>query len=281
MRIIVGHWTAGTYRVSAVDRKHYHRITDGDGKTHSGKYKPEDNRNTGDGKYAAHTRNANTDAIGCAMACMKGAQERPLSYGKYPMREAQFDAFCRDIAVHCKRYDIVVSAATVLSHAEVEGTLGIKQRGKWDFTVLPFMPHLKGARACGDEMRRRVKAFLQNLGGVEVEVEADPDVKRTRWLQRLLINAGYPLGEADGIAGRLTQSAIELFQRDNGLPVTGEFDRRTIDALKAAKPKEPTVVEKPVTSGKSIVSLVLLLIAAVAGWAGMDVSDLMEMLNNQ
>src|SRR5690606_37547642 len=34
------------------------------------------------------------------------------------------------------------------------------QRGKWDFTVLPFKPQLKGAPACGDYARARVRFYM-------------------------------------------------------------------------------------------------------------------------
>jgi hypothetical protein len=44
----------------------------------------------------------------------------------------------------------------------VETVLGIKQRGKWDIAVLPFLG-LRTAKACGDEMRKRVAAHLAQL----------------------------------------------------------------------------------------------------------------------
>jgi hypothetical protein len=58
------------------------------------------------------------------------------------------------------RYKIPVTPRTVLSHAEVQPTLGIKQNGKWDFTELSFRPSLKGHKACGDYMRSRVSAYM-------------------------------------------------------------------------------------------------------------------------
>src|SRR5690606_24142627 len=49
-----------------------------------------------------------------------------------------------------------VTRKTMLSHAEVQGTLGIAQRQKWDFTRLPFNDSLRGAHAIGDWMRSRI-----------------------------------------------------------------------------------------------------------------------------
>jgi S1-C subfamily serine protease len=49
--------------------------------------------------------------------------------------------------------------------------------------------------------------------------------------QRALAALGYSPGAADGVIGPRTRQAIAAFQRDNGLPVTGEPDRPTMAAL--------------------------------------------------
>ncbi|MEZ2409060.1 hypothetical protein AB6806_19835 [Bosea sp. RCC_152_1] len=41
----------------------------------------------------------------------------------------------------------------MLSRAEVQGTLKIVQRGKWDIARLAFDPFVGGAKACGDMFR--------------------------------------------------------------------------------------------------------------------------------
>jgi putative peptidoglycan binding protein len=46
-------------------------------------------------------------------------------------------------------------------------------------------------------------------------------------LQRL----GYDPGAVDGTFGPRTRAAVLDFQRDNGLPVSGEIDEATLDAL--------------------------------------------------
>ncbi len=63
MNKIIIHWTAGTYQPNTTDLEHYHFLIDGEGKKHNGKYKPEDNENCNDGKYAAHTGGGNTGAL--------------------------------------------------------------------------------------------------------------------------------------------------------------------------------------------------------------------------
>jgi N-acetyl-anhydromuramyl-L-alanine amidase AmpD len=157
VRVIL-HWTAGTYVVSSSDRKAYHYIIGGDGATVDGTHKPEDNRSTADGHYAAHTRACNTGSIGIAVAGMHGATERPFSAGGFPMREIQVDALVRLTADVCRRYGIPVTPRTVLTHAEVQPVLGITQSGKWDIRWLPNMASAGDPIAIGNILRGRIAA---------------------------------------------------------------------------------------------------------------------------
>lgn len=163
MKRVVAHWTAGAHKASALDREHYHFIFQGDGTVVKGDHTVDDNLNTADGDYAAHTRGCNTGAIGVSVACMAGAVESPFKPGPFPMTKKQWDAMIAGIAELCRFYKIPVGPKTVLSHAEVQGTLGIKQAGKWDFTRLAFDTSIKGAKAVGDRMRAEVAAKLQVL----------------------------------------------------------------------------------------------------------------------
>jgi peptidoglycan hydrolase-like protein with peptidoglycan-binding domain len=59
------------------------------------------------------------------------------------------------------------------------------------------------------------------------------DVNRTIGAgQRALSKLGYAVA-ADGIMGPGTRQAIEQFERDRRLPVTGEFGPQTVRALTA------------------------------------------------
>jgi hypothetical protein len=155
MKRIINHWTGGTYKVSALDKKHYHVIIDGDGKWVKGDYTIEANEVTSDNDYAAHTLNCNTGSIGISCAAMAGAKEKKTN-GSYPLKEEQWEEMVRQNARFCIKYSIPVTAKTVLTHAEVEKNLGIKQRGKWDIAVLPFDESIVGAAAVGDKLRNDV-----------------------------------------------------------------------------------------------------------------------------
>lgn len=157
---IICHWTAGAHKASAVDQAHYHILIEGDGALVRGDHSIDDNVSAADGDYAAHTRGCNTGSIGVSLCCMAGAIESPFRAGQFPMTAVQWEVLSTVVAELCERYDIPVTARTVLSHAEVQGTLDIPQAGKWDFTRLAFDHSIIGAKACGDKLRREVSAKL-------------------------------------------------------------------------------------------------------------------------
>jgi peptidoglycan hydrolase-like protein with peptidoglycan-binding domain len=73
------------------------------------------------------------------------------------------------------------------------------------------------------------------------------DVRR---LQEGLIRLGYDLGRygADGDFGDATEQAVEKFQKDKKLPVTGIADEATGQALEAALARQ----EKPVSNPRRV-----------------------------
>ena len=160
MQRIIIHWSAGTHTPSGLDRAHYHYIIAGDGTVVAGVLKPEDNLSASDGRYAAHTRGCNTGSIGVSLAAMAGAVERPFNPGKYPITPAQITALARLCADLCRKYKIAVTRKTVLSHAEVQPTLGIAQRGKWDVAWIPGMSAPGDPVAVGDKLRALITANL-------------------------------------------------------------------------------------------------------------------------
>lgn len=154
-RIII-HWTAGGHTPSNLDKEHYHFIIAGDGSVVAGKWPVSANVKPVKGKYAAHTLNCNTGSVGVSVAAMAGAVERPFNAGKAPITSAQLSALarlCRDLAA---KYKIPVTRETILSHAEVQPTLGIKQRGKWDIAWLPGMKAPGDPVAVGDKIRAMI-----------------------------------------------------------------------------------------------------------------------------
>ena len=171
MKRIILHWTAGTNKASKLDRQHYHFIVEGDGTVVAGDLPPEANLSTKDGEYAAHTLNCNTGSIGVAVAAMAGARERPFTAGRFPITPQQPKALARLVARLCEQYDIPVTRQTVLSHAEVQPTLGIKQKGKWDITWLPGMEKPEDPVKTGDWLRGLVSAELPRPKPIRTDAE--------------------------------------------------------------------------------------------------------------
>jgi hypothetical protein len=207
MKRIIIHWTAGGHTPSNLDRGHYHFIIAGDGSVVPGKWPVAANAKATAGRtdYAAHTRNCNTGSIGVAVAAMAGAVERPFNAGKSPITQAQMTALaalCRDLAA---KYKIPVTRETVLSHAEVQPTLGIKQKGKWDIAWLPGMKAPGDPVAVGDKIRAMV-------AGAKAPVKAGPAVpdgiKQLGFSDVKSFQGAYGL-EVDGIVGPKTRAAMK------------------------------------------------------------------------
>ena len=112
------------------------------------------------GAYAAHTLKANSRAIGVSIDAMAGAVERPFKAGKYPITQAQLDSVVRFVAKLSKEHDIPVSRQTILTHAEVQRTLGVRQKNKWDITWLPGMEKPGDPIEVGDRIRDMIKALM-------------------------------------------------------------------------------------------------------------------------
>lgn len=240
MQRIIMHWTAGGGRASQEDRKHYHRLVEHDGTVIKGTEAIEDNIVTSDGDYAAHTRNLNTGSIGVAMCGMRGAKEYPFDAGPSPLTEMQFLAFCRLVGDLCREYGIPITRETVLTHAEVQPTLGVKQLGKWDIARLPFKPGLVGALPVGDFMRETI-ARIAGLPHDELTMPTlrmgnEAPRAAVMMLQQDLALLGYHTGRKDGIFGQITRRGVMAFQADNGLEADGIVGAQTWAALERAKP---------------------------------------------
>ncbi|MBD9525194.1 N-acetylmuramoyl-L-alanine amidase [Paracoccus sp. PAR01] len=241
MERIIMHWSAGTHAVSALDRQHYHYVIDGSGIVVEGDHAIEDNLGPlVSGRYAAHTLNCNTGSIGIALAGMARAVEAPFSSGPWPITEAQLAALVQLCAGLCRRYQIPVKRETVLSHAEVQPTLKIVQRGKWDIAWLPGMTKPGNPVEVGDQIRARIReamAVVVPSGLLSPAPDIPPTLQRgdvgepVRRAQALLTAKGFNLGQIDGDFGPKTRAAAVAFQRAFRLHDTGNIDAATWAAL--------------------------------------------------
>lgn len=233
---LVLHHSGGAYAPGPADLRAYHRITDGEGETVDGVFPIK--ANTGrlwSGTYAAHTLNLNTGSIGLAMACMGGGQWSNPRACKFFPRPAQVDAFLREAARLCVLYSIKVERETCLTHAEVQTTLGIKQKNKWDFDYDPMAQHdSRDPIYIGDELRWEIRAYMEGLD-VEPMRQVAPDrpsLRRgaagapVRHLQGLL-----GIKPADGDFGPATDSAVRAFQARHSLRPDGVVGPLTWAAL--------------------------------------------------
>lgn len=153
MKRIIIHWTGGPNKATGLDKQHYHYIIEGDGTVVKGNFPVEANEKPVKGAYAAHTLNCNTGSIGVSLASMAGAQERPFVKGSSPITDQQLTALVTLVRTLMAKYNILNTRETILTHAEVQPTLGIQQRGKWDITWLPGMHTPQDPVEVGDMLR--------------------------------------------------------------------------------------------------------------------------------
>lgn len=158
---VIWHWTAGAKGVIDVEEDSYNGLHDTEG-FHPGHWPPEAQAKYVSGKHgASHSLNANTGRIGESMDCMAGAQERPFKWGSNPMTWHHVNSMLDRTAMHCMKYDIPVSRYSTLSHAEIQPTLGVRQKNKWDITILPDMSRPGDAIEVGDRLRDMLRERLK------------------------------------------------------------------------------------------------------------------------
>lgn len=162
MKRIILHWTAGGGSPNATDRKHYHYLIDNKGDVHYGIFKPEDNEDCSDGRYAQHTGGGNTGSIGVAMCGMLGFFSCN-NVGRYPLTRVQCERTFKLIAQLALKYNIVVNPETVMTHYEY----GLKNKkttsaGKIDIIYLPPFPNVK-PNSIGDFIRNKIKWYLSKI----------------------------------------------------------------------------------------------------------------------
>lgn len=176
MKRIIMHWTAGAHKANASDRSHYHLLVEGDGTVILGDKPISANAAPLSKSYAAHTAALNTDSIGVAVCAMHDARQVPFYAGKYPITEAQLRRLAKEVARLAVEYGILVSRQTVLSHAEVQPILGVKQAGKWDIAWIPGARSSTDPIAVGDQLRLMIQAEIDVLKGAAKPPVAKPTV---------------------------------------------------------------------------------------------------------
>lgn len=156
---IIWHWTAGLKVPTEADRSHYNDLFDFEGNQYDGAARPEHQVNYDWRRKigVSHTRNSNTGRIGMSVAGMHRAQGWPkLVWGNHPITWEGIDAMLERSAMYGRKFDIPVTKWSMLSHAEVEATLGIKQNNKWDYMVVPGYEKPVNAVEVGDILRNRL-----------------------------------------------------------------------------------------------------------------------------
>lgn len=162
MKKIIIHWTAGTHTPNSIDLRYYHYLIDKNGRINYGIFKPEDNENCYDGKYAPHTGGGNTSAIGVALCGMFGFVSHK-SVGYYPLTKVQCEATFKFVAELAKKYNIPISPDNIMTHYEFgKKNPHTTSAGKIDIIYLPPYPTVK-ANQIGDFIRNKVLWYYKRI----------------------------------------------------------------------------------------------------------------------
>ncbi len=230
---IIWHWTVSGYGVNSSSLKAYHYIIDGDGRVVKGNIHDSGNfagASMAPGTYAPHTRNLNTGSLGLSVASMYGAKEAPFTTGPYPMKEVQIQALLQLTADKMAEYNVPLTNRTVLSHAEVQPTLGVTQSGKWDYMWLPGMTEPRNSVEIGDILRARLRNIVSTVVRQPTPV-VRPTIKRgSRGPDVFALQSKLGV-TADYIFGENTEKAVKKFQKENQLLPDGIVGKMTWAAL--------------------------------------------------
>ena len=166
IRGVTWHWSAGAKGFIELEKEAYNFLFSTTGDTIDGNNTPAEQAayDWKKGIGASHTRSMNTGWLGLSIDAMAGArQSSPVEWGNNPITWAGIDAMLELTMELCAEYDIPVSRWTTLSHAEVQPTLGVRQKHKWDFCVLPGdTSAFQDPVEVGDKLRARMlKKFSQ------------------------------------------------------------------------------------------------------------------------
>lgn len=232
---IVWHHTGGGYKPNATDMKSYPRLVNGDGEVVNGNHPILANsagRKLTKGTYSPHTLNLNSGSGAISVCSMVGGVwDNPQASKAFP-RPVQIDALIDETVRLCREFGVTPDREHVLSHAEVEPTLGVKQKNKWDFDYQIRKTGGRNPIAIGDELRQEVRL---KLGSRPVVEQQAPAARPTIWqgatgphveaLQRAL---GV---KPDGAFGPKTRTAVAAFQKSRQLLPDGIVGRMTWAAL--------------------------------------------------
>ena len=136
---IILHWTAGTGKPNADDMEHYHYLVGVYGDCYNGNFKPEDNLNCVDGKYAAQVGGGNTCRIGMAVCGMEGyLPSIGISSTHFPLTPKQCERFFKRVAEVAIQYDIDPNNGNIMTHKRFgEEDPTTTSYGKIDISWLP------------------------------------------------------------------------------------------------------------------------------------------------
>jgi hypothetical protein len=236
-------------------------------------------------------------AAECARDCEKSSRCRAFDY-----YERDRSCWLKSVAYGSRRYVGVISGKKRTAASRKSGRRGPMeivlnydtQRPGGDYTRF----WTQNARQCSRECSRQARCaafdyttsdsfcYLKSwvpaargypgiISGVKRHI--DPEV---RSLQRVLAAEGYRPGPVDGLMGRRTRIALENYQEEHGLAVTGRINDSTLIAMglqqkesQAAEKTAPALSSLPDNSKESVPDKTVKVFVKTAGVTYLQRSD--------
>lgn len=167
---ITNHWSVGNY-TTVYPEYHYSITFDTNTQTAKvvyGVYKPEDNDNCQDGRYAPHAKMCNTGNIGVCLCAMFGASEKHITNTKYPITRQQAELMFELNAELCIKYNIKIDE--VQTHFERDRKLGSKKDGKIDIIYMACYPEVSRMEV-GNFIRQKTQWYINKKKKGEIAIK--------------------------------------------------------------------------------------------------------------
>jgi peptidoglycan hydrolase-like protein with peptidoglycan-binding domain len=129
----------------------------------------------------------------------------------------------REAGFYAGAVDGVAGPQTAAAVSEWQRHAGQPVTGRADIETLTAIQSANAAAARSETVATRSSAAAGSPADVDVAA-----------VQEALAKAAYGPLKADGVVGQQTRDAVMRFQRDHGLPATGEISDALVQELKAA-----------------------------------------------
>ncbi|BBO90360.1 peptidoglycan-binding protein [Desulfosarcina ovata] len=156
----------------------------------------------------------------------------PAFAGKYNQQTHQAQSQLKALGYQPGPADGMMGQKTRNAVKQFQGDHGLPKTGTIDDRTMQKMQTASQKKGMSSTMEQQGHQAASATGGA---AKSSPNAYKA---QKRLKALGYQPGPADGKMGQKTKKAVKRFQRDHGLPETGNLDDRTMQKMQTAPQKK-------------------------------------------